>query len=174
MTAARPNTILLDDGPPILTDRDNKRRTVVKRGFVVAVAGAAIVVAGLAGCSSAKTNNASAGKGSAKVTVDGKDLSVSGDIGCTTAGDTVNLAVGNAGGSAIGAVLTGGGKDVQSVALVLDGKPLAYTKGTGGNATVTKDGSKYSIKGSAVGMPDMSNPMAGPSNHDFAMEVTCP
>ena len=35
------------DGPPILTVRDNKRRTVVKRGFVVAVGGAAIVIAGL-------------------------------------------------------------------------------------------------------------------------------
>jgi lipoprotein LpqH len=178
MTRARPNTILLDDGPPILTDRNNKRRTVVKRGFVVAVAGAAIVVAGLGGCSSHKASNgnstAASGKGSAKVTVDGKDLNVSGDVGCTTTGDTVSLALGNAGGNAIGAVLSGGGKDVQSVALVLDNKPLAYTKGAGGDATVTKDGSKYTIKGHAVGMPDMSNPMAGPSNHEFSLDVTCP
>ena len=40
------------DGPPILTARDNKRRTLVKRGFVVAVGGAAIVIASLSGCSS--------------------------------------------------------------------------------------------------------------------------
>src|SRR5205809_6972950 len=40
------------DDPPILTDRDNKRSTVVKRGLIVAIGGTAIVIAGLSGCSS--------------------------------------------------------------------------------------------------------------------------
>ena len=49
----------------------------MKRGFVVVIGGAAIVVAGLAGCSNNKsseaTQTAASGTGKAKVTIDGKD-----------------------------------------------------------------------------------------------------
>ena len=47
------------DDPPILTGPVNKRRTVVNRGFLVAVGGAAIVIAGLSGCSSDKKSETS-------------------------------------------------------------------------------------------------------------------
>lgn len=150
---------------------------MVNRGFVVAVAGAAIVVAGLAGCSSNKASHgsatAAAGKGTAKVTVDGKDQSITGDIGCSTSGETVAISIGDQSKGLVGATLQG--SDVQTVGIILDGKPLAYTKGVpGGDAKLSKDGSKYNISGNLTGMPDMSNPMAGPSTHPFTMEVTCP
>jgi lipoprotein LpqH len=50
---------------------------------------------------------------------------------------------------------------------------LGYTPGTGqGNATATKDGSKYKISGTATGV-DMANPMQ-PVNKPFEIDVTCP
>ena len=147
---------------------------MVKRGFVVAVGGAAIVVAGLSGCSSNKACSGStcgsSGTGTAKVTVDGKDQSITGNIGCTTTGDNVVIAIGNGGTSGMGATLTGGGSTVQTVSVSPNGQPLTYQQGNtalGGDAAVSKDGSKYTITGHLAGTPDMSNPTAGPALHDF-------
>ncbi len=176
-------TILLDDGSPISTDHDNKKEYRVKRGFVVAIGGAAIVVAGLAGCSSNKsseaTQTAASGTGKAKVTIDGQDQNIQGAISCVTQGDTVNIAIGETqpGATAgIGAqVSTGDNPTVKNVALgTVNGVALAYTAGTGqGNAEAKKDGKTYKISGNAVGA-DMSNPMAGMQNKPFELEVTCP
>ena len=67
--------------------------------MVVALAGAAIVVAGIAGCSSKKSCSGGAcvsgGNGTAKVTVDGKDQSVSGKVVCGTMENTVTMSVGD-------------------------------------------------------------------------------
>ena len=155
----------------------------MKRGFVVALGGAAIVVAGLAGCSSNKsseaTQTAASGTGKAKVTVDGKDQNIQGTIACVTQGDTVNMAIGDtAPGSTTGIgaqVTTGDSPTVKNVALgTVDGIALAYTAGTGqGNAEAKKDGKTYTISGNAVGA-DMSNPMAGMQTKPFQIEVTCP
>jgi ipoprotein LpqH len=158
----------------------------VKRGFVVAVAGSAIVVAGMVGCSSSNkactgSSCASVGKGTAKITIDGKDQSVSGTVGCQTSPQGTQISIGNPGdpNTAMGAQITG--NDVQQVALVLNGQKLAYQKGNpmmGGTAQLAKDGNKYTITGKAAqvgGAPDISNP-ANPTfpTHDFTMEVTCP
>ncbi|MBV8965868.1 MAG: lipoprotein LpqH [Mycobacteriaceae bacterium] len=155
----------------------------MKRGFVAA-AGAVIVVAGMVGCSSNKACSgstcASVGKGSAKVTIDGKDQNIQGTVSCETSAQATQISLGNQGdpNTAMGAQITG--NDVQQVALVLNGQKLVYQKGntmTGGDATLNKDGSKYTITGkaAAVGaMPDMSNPTAPIPTHDFTMEVTCP
>lgn len=156
----------------------------MKRGFVVAVGGAAIVVAGLAGCSSDKSSNATetaaSGTGKAKVTIDGQDQNIQGAISCVTQGDTVNIAIGDTSNpgstSGIGAqVSTGDSPTVKNVALgTVNGVALAYTAGTGqGNADVKKDGKTYKISGNAVGA-DMSNPMAGMQTKPFELEVTCP
>ena len=55
----------------------------MKRGFVVAVGGAAIVIAGLSGCSSdeqsgtsGETSSAAAAEGTSTVTIDGQDQEV--------------------------------------------------------------------------------------------------
>ena len=155
----------------------------VKRGFVVAVGGAAIVVAGLAGCSDKKsseaTETAASGTGKAKVTVDGQDQNIQGAISCVTQGDTVNIAIGETTQGAttgIGAqVSTGDSPTVKNVALgTVNGIALAYTAGTGqGNAEAKKDGKTYTITGNAVGA-DMANPMAGMQTKPFQIEVTCP
>jgi lipoprotein LpqH len=157
----------------------------VKRSVTVAAAGLAIVVVGLSGCSSDKKSSTSAssngtsaavsnGSSTAKVTIDGKDQTVQGTVACSSAADTVNIAIGAA-QAGIGVVLTGATPPgVKSVGLGnVNGVTLGYTPGTGqGNATATKDGSKYKISGTATGV-DMANPMQ-PVKKPFEIDVTCP
>ena len=158
----------------------------MKRGLTVGVAAAAILVAGLSGCSSNKSSTGSSGSPSAastsaggggaagtKVSIDGKDQQVSGSVVCTTAGGNVNIAIGGA-ATGIAAVLSDGNPpEVKSVGLGnVNGVTLAYTSGTGqGNASATKDGNSYKITGTATGV-DMANPMQ-PVNKPFEIDVTC-
>ena len=156
----------------------------MKRSVTVAAAGLAIVVVGLSGCSSDKKSSSvssngtsaavSSGTATAKVTIDGKDQTVQGTVACTSAAGTVNIAIGGA-QTGIGVVLTDATPPgVKSVGLGnVGGVTLGYTPGTGqGNATATKDGSKYKISGTATGV-DMANPMQ-PVNKPFEIDVTCP
>jgi ipoprotein LpqH len=122
---------------------------------------------------------APAGASNTKVLVDGKDQNVKGQVACTTAAGTVNIAIGGGSGSSgvptgIGAVLTDASPPVvKSVALGnVNGVSLGVG-GTTGKANATKDGSTYKISGTASGM-DMSNPMAGPVNKSFELDVACP
>jgi ipoprotein LpqH len=155
----------------------------VKRSVTVAAAATAIVVVGLSGCSSDKkssstssggTSAAASGSSTAKVTIDGKDQTVQGTVACTSAAGTENIAIGAA-QTGIGVVLTDASPPVvKSVGLGnVNGVTLGYTPGTGqGNASATKDGSKYKISGTATGV-DMANPMQ-PVNKSFEIDVTCP
>jgi lipoprotein LpqH len=168
------------DGPP-----HQQRENRVKRSVTVAAAATAIVVVGLSGCSSNKSSTSSSGSSTAaaagssgtsvaKVTIDGKDQNVQGTVACTSAAGNVNIAVGGA-QTGIGIVLTDASPPaVKSVGLgSVNGVTLGYTPGTGqGNATATKDGSKYKISGTATGV-DMANPMQ-PVNKPFEIDVTCP
>jgi ipoprotein LpqH len=155
----------------------------VKRGLTVAVAGAAILAAGLSGCSSKSTTSgggstagsvavATPGANASKVLIDGKDQNVQGTTVCTTTSGTVNIAIGGA-ATGIGAVLSDANPpDVKSVALGnVNGVSLGYSPGGQGNASATKDGNKYTIKGTATGV-DMANPMQ-PVNKPFEIDVTC-
>jgi ipoprotein LpqH len=155
----------------------------VKRELTVAVAGAAILVAGMSGCSSdkksssgsssgASTSASSGGGGGTKVTIDGKDQNVTGSVVCTTAGGNVNIAIGGA-ATGIAAVLTDANPPaVTSVGLGnVNGVTLAYAAGAGGNASATKDGNKDKITGTATGV-DMANPTQ-PVNKPFEIDVTC-
>jgi lipoprotein LpqH len=156
----------------------------VKRSVTVAAAATAIVVVGLSGCSSNKTSTSSSSNGTsaaasasstAKVTIDGKDQNVQGAVACTSAAGNVNIAVGGA-TTGIGVVLTDASPpSVKSVGLGnVSGVTLGYTPGVpgAGKATATKDGSKYTISGTATGV-DMANPMQ-PVNKSFEIDVTCP
>ena len=161
----------------------------MKRGLTVAVAGAAILAAGITGCSkdnksstgssgtsSGSSASASAGATGAgtKVTIDGKDQNVQGTTVCTTAGGSINIAIGGA-ATGIAAVLTDANPpQVKSVGLGnVNGVTLGYTSGTGqGNATASKDGNTYKISGTATGV-DMANPMQ-PVNKPFEIDVACP
>jgi ipoprotein LpqH len=158
----------------------------VKRQLTVAVAGAAILAAGISGCSSNKSSTSGSGGGSStsasvsaggaggtKVTIDGKDQNVSGSVVCSNAGGTINIAIGGA-ATGIAAVLSDGNPpQVKSVGLGnVNGVTLGYTPGAGqGNASATKNGNSYKITGSATGI-DMSNPMQ-PVNKPFEIDVTC-
>lgn len=161
----------------------------MKRQLTVAVAGAAILAAGISGCSGgnksgtstsgsagSSSTSASASSGGAavtKVTIDGKDQNVSGSVVCTNAGGTVNIAIGGT-ATGIAAVLSDGSPpQVKSVGLGnVNGVTLGYTSGTGqGNATASKDGNSYKISGTATGV-DMANPMQ-PVNKPFEINVTC-
>ncbi|HEX2285718.1 MAG TPA: lipoprotein LpqH [Mycobacterium sp.] len=153
----------------------------MKRGLLVAVGGAAMVIAGLSGCGSdeksaatGETSTAAAAEGKSTVTIDGQDQQVQGTVVCTAAGGNTNIAIGDA-TTGIGAVLsTGDSPAVQSVALGnVNGVSLGYQSGTGqGEAKAEKDGNTYKISGTATGV-DMANPMQ-PVNKPFEIEVTCP
>ena len=164
----------------------------MKRGFVVAIGGAAIVIAGLSGCSSGEKKSESpatsaeatteAGTASAtaapsgggtKVTIDGQDQNVGGTVVCSAMGGNMNIAIGDA-ATGIAAVLSEDGSTVQSVGLGnVNGVTLGYQSGTGqGEAKATKDGSNWKISGTATGI-DMANPMQ-PVNKPFEIDVACP
>ena len=137
----------------------------MKRGFVVAIGGAAIVVAGLTGCGSDK-----AAAGSGKLSIDDKDQNIKGAVVCTDAAGNYSITIGETkqqgSNSGATALLSGDKKDVQSVSMVLNGQPLVYTKGAGGSAKVTADGKKYTVEGEALS--------SDAANHKFKMEITCP
>jgi lipoprotein LpqH len=164
---------------------------VVNRGFVVAVGGAAIVIAGLSGCSSEEkksespattTAGATTGGGTAtaapsgggtKVTIDGQDQNVSGTVVCSAMGGNMNIAIGDA-ATGIAAVVSEDGSNVTSVGLGnVNGVTLGYQSGTGqGEAKAEKSDKTWKISGTATGI-DMANPMQ-PVNKPFEIEVTCP
>jgi ipoprotein LpqH len=141
----------------------------VKRAMTVAVAGAAILAAGLSACSDNKTSTG----GATKLSIDGKDQSLSGSAACTKAGGLITIAFARSSAS-VGAVLNDvSPPTVKSVGLGnVNGVTLAYTAGTGqGDASVTKDGNTYKITGKAVGI-DASNPMTTVTK-PFELDATC-
>ena len=167
----------------------------MKQSLLVAVGGAAIVVAGLAGCSSgdksssgssssssksesssssssSASSSASAASGANTVTIDGQPKDLGGSVVCATVGGNVNVAIGEAGTGIAAIVSEGDSPTVSSVALGnVNGITLAVGAGQG-DATATKDGKSYKITGNAVGI-DMANPMQ-PANKPFELAFTCP
>ena len=166
------------------------------RGFVLGVGGAAIVMAGAAGCSSDKKSEdktateatrapasagtapsgsvtASAGAGTAKVTIDGQPMNVQGQVVCTATAGTFNIGVGDA-TTGIGIVMAEDASKVTSVGLGnVNGVALGFQEGApGGSASATKDGKSYTITGTATGI-DMANPMQ-PVTKPFEIAVSCP
>ena len=163
----------------------------MKRGLTVAMAGAAILAAGISGCSSNKsstggggssaavvsgnTSVAAGGTSGSKVTIDGKDQNISGgSVVCAKMGGNVNITIGGS-GSGISAVVTDASPpEVKSVVLgTVNGVALGYNSGTGqGKASATKDGNTYKITGTATGV-DMANPTT-PASKPFEIDATCP
>jgi ipoprotein LpqH len=158
----------------------------VRRGLVVAAAGAAIVVAGITGCSSGTKQCAgstcqSVGQASAKLTIDGNDQTAPQPVSCQTSPQGGQIVMGNPQDPNNVESAQFSPTDVQQMALILNGKKLIVQNGNpmGGSAKMTKDGSTYTFTGKAAempGAPDPSNPMAAmnPPTHDFTLTVTCP
>lgn len=153
----------------------------MNRHFIVAVGGAALVIAGLSGCggsdkseTTGETSSAAAAEGKSTVTIDGTDQEVTGTVVCSDMGGNTNIAIGDA-TTGIGAVVsTGDEPSLVSVGLGnVNGVTLGYQSGTGSNdGKVEKDDKTYKISGTATGV-DMANPMQ-PVNKPFEIEVTCP
>ncbi|KRD04917.1 hypothetical protein ASE48_19925 [Mycobacterium sp. Root265] len=170
----------------------------MKRGFVVAVSGAALLIAGLSGCSSddksssatsasetsaaassasetsaAESPTAATGSGTTRVVIDGQEKTVNGSIVCAAMGGNVNIAIGEATTGIAAVVSEGDAPTVTSIGLGnVNGVTLGYAAGAGGEAKAEKDGNTYKITGTATGI-DMANPMT-PVNKPFEIEVTCP
>jgi ipoprotein LpqH len=157
----------------------------MKRNVLIMAGTAATLATVMVGCShhdkAVSVGNAAvapAGASNTKVVVDGKDQNVTGQVACTKVAGTVNIAIGGGTGSAgatgIGAVLTDATPPaVKSVALGNVNGVTLGVGGTTGKADATKDGSSYKISGTATGV-DMANPMGGPVNKAFELDVTCP
>ena len=174
----------------------------MKRALVIAVGGAAILVGGLAGCSSDKSTSEQASSatdtaksaaseatsaatsatdamkgnpaaGTAKVTIDGQDQNVTGTVVCTAAAGNYNIAIGNA-TTGIAVMLAEDASKVTSVGLgTVNGVALGFQEGApGGSASATKDGNTYKVSGTATGV-DMANPTQ-PVTKNFEIAVTCP
>ena len=167
------------------------------RELTVGVGSAAVLIAGLVGCSSKKSEStsgsdkasmapssavsatsgsvtAAAGAGVAKVSIDGQPKDIQGQIACTTAMGNLNIGIGDS-ATGIAVVMSPDASKVSSVGLGnVNGVVLGFQDGAGGgtNASATKDGSTYTITGTATGV-DMANPMA-PMTKPFQIEVTCP
>jgi lipoprotein LpqH len=161
---------------------------VAKHGILVGIAAAAMVVAGLAGCSSNKSStgassSAPAAGGSSsvpapggnKVIVDGQTQNVTGQVSCTQVNGNLSIGIGDP-TTGIGAVVTNADPPVvQAVGLGnLTGVTLGYSAGAQnqGNAQATKSGNSYTIKGTAAGA-NSANPQQALSK-SFEMDVTCP
>lgn len=160
------------------------------RALVVAAGGAAIMVAGLTGCSNNEKSegttpgtagagstsvqaSASAGASTAKVTIDGKPKEMAGQVVCSSMGGNMNIAIGQQ-GTGVAVVMAEDASKVSSVGLGnIDGVVLGFQDGApGGNASATRADKTYTITGTATGV-DMANPMQ-PMTKPFEIEVTCP
>jgi ipoprotein LpqH len=166
----------------------------VKSGLLVVVGGAAVLIAGLSGCSSddksssssatseatstsvtsseTESPTATAAPGGTKVTIDGEDQQINGTVVCSAMGGNMNIAIGESATGIAAVVSEGDAPTVTSVGLGnVNGVTLAVGAGAG-EATAQKDGNTYKISGNATGI-DMANPMA-PVTKPFEIEVTCP
>jgi len=152
---------------------------------VVGVAAAAVVVAGLAGCSNTKSGDTSASSSSAaaappapQVIVDGQQQNVTGAVTCKTENNAVTIGIGDP-TSGVGAVVsTDNPPIVHAVGLgTVNGVALGFSDAAPDQATnagAAVAGKSYTIKGTAKGT-DMSNPQEPQSvSKSFELDVTCP
>lgn len=163
----------------------------MKRGVLIAISSGVLLIAGLSGCSSgdssssgsssesssssssSSASSSAASGGATKVTVDGQEQQVNGQVVCGTMGGNVNIAIGQGTTGIAAALGDGDNPTVTSVGLGnVNGVTLAVGAGVG-DATAVKDGKNYKITGNASGV-DMSNPMAGAVTKPFEIDVTCP
>ena len=160
---------------------------MAKHGIVVGIAAAAIVVAGLAGCSSNKSSTGASSSapaaggssapapGGSKVIIDGQTQSVAGQASCTQVNGNLSIGIGDP-TNGIGAVVTNADPPVvQAVGLGnLTGATLGYSAGAQNqaNAQATKSGNSYTIKGTATGINSADQQQ--PLSKSFEMDVTCP
>jgi ipoprotein LpqH len=175
----------------------------VKRSLIVALSGAAIVVGGLAGCSSDKsaeenatsatetvesgassatsviTSATDAAKGnpppgSATLSIDGQEQTVDGQSVCTNLAGNIQIAIGNATGG-IGAQVTDADPPVvKQVGLGnVGGVALGYAEGVPGGEATAEKDGNTYKISGSATGVDMANPLQ-PVTKPFELAVTCP
>lgn len=150
---------------------------MLKRGILVGMTIAAVVVAGSAGCSSKKSNtspsSSSAAPPAQQVLVDGQNQNVSGNVTCTPANGNINISIGDP-TNGVGAVVTDANPPaVHSVGLgTPNGVTLGYADAANqGSAQATKNGNSYKITGTATGVDTNTQQQV---SKPFEMDFTCP
>lgn len=156
----------------------------MKRGIVVGVTAAAVVVAGCAGCSNKKSepgassSAAPAQPAGPQVIVDGERQNITGQVTCTPDGDNIKIGIGDA-SSGVGAVVSNADPPiVHAVGLgSVHGITFGFSDaapGQNSNAGAEHKDKTYAIKGTATGS-DMTNPEEPKQvSKPFEMTVTCP
>lgn len=175
----------------------------MKRALVVAVSGAAILVGGLAGCSSdqsAEENVSSATEtvesgassatsvitsatdaakgnpppGGATVSIDGQEQAIDGQAVCTNLGGNIQIAIGNA-TQGIGAQVTDADPPVvKQVGLGnVNGAALGYAEGVPGGEATAEKDGDTYKISGNATGVDMANPLQ-PVTKPFELAVTCP
>ena len=115
---------------------------------------------------------ASAGSGTAKVTIDGAPQDVDGQVVCSTVGDNFNIAIGNP-TTGIGVMMAEDGSKVNSVGLGnVNGVALGFKRCAGRRGVGNQGRKDLHDQGTATGV-DMANPMQ-PMTKPFEISVTCP
>lgn len=155
---------------------------MITRAVMLGVAGVAVAVASITGCSnistgSSSTSGTSAGSaaaGDTTVLVDGQKQNVAGQVTCTAAGANTNVGIGDP-STGVGAVVSNDSPPVvHSVGIgSVNGVTLGYSDAASGqgNAAATQSGKSYKITGTAVGMDTSSQQQVTKS---FEMDFTCP
>jgi len=121
------------------------------------------------------------GSGEWSASVDGTPIEIDdATVVCAEQGDSISLSIASTSmteATGLSAVLgTGDSPEVQAVGMgsTETGEALAYAPGVPGNeATATRAGDTYTVSGTLIAA-DMNNPMAGPQEKSFELEVTCP
>ena len=147
---------------------------------------AAMLVAGVAGCSGAnKSSGPSSGPASAssvtsaasgtdaKVTVGDQVQPVGGPVVCATADGKFSIEIGEVfTGVIVG--LEPDGSVVHNAGLgTVNGVVMSFTEGApGNNATAAKNGKTYHITGNATGIDDKNGNK--PVSQPFTVDATCP
>jgi ipoprotein LpqH len=157
---------------------------VVKRGIVIGITAAAVVVGGCAGCSSKKSDTGASssatpsGPPAPQVVVDGQRQNITGQVACTPDGDNIKIGIGDP-SNGVGAVVSNADPPiVHAVGLGnINGVILGFSDAAPGQndkAGAERKGKAYAIKGTASGS-DITNPQdPKPVSKTFEMTVTCP
>lgn len=141
----------------------------MKRELVTAVAGVAVLVAGLSGCSSHPTAAAP------KVTVGGQEQP-SGSVACATHEGSTAITIGDPDHGVVATLTDADAPKLLSVVfgdvggakyMFVEDMPVT---GTVTATKVTKDGKHYTLSGTASELEAVAHPASKP----FEIDVTCP
>ena len=171
----------------------------MKRGLAVSVAGVAVLVAGLTGCSKDETttsrtpaptstsapvpdaSDSSAASGTTKVSIDGQAWDIPGEVDCSGTreeGTAMAIEVGNRGPRSLGLIVTKTDPPaIRSISIGVAPTAVSYPDAfglPGTEATVTKNGNTYNVSGIGSGFKYNASADEAPVTMSFDAVVTCP